>query len=311
VATGTLDELRGADFTDIAQLGAGQLEAILELAGQIKAGRWRQTPLAGRSIALIFQKPSVRTRVSFDVGITRLGGHPITLHDGEVGLGRRESVKDVGRVLERYVDGVVARLSAHQDLLDLAEACDIPVINGLTDASHPCQALADLLTMREALGRLDETTPVAFVGDGNNVVSSLIEAATLLGFPLTVVSPPAYRPSEESLARSRGVKVTGDLGAVAGASVVYTDVWTSMGQETEAETRRHQFAEYQVDQRLMSLAPNAIFMHCLPAHRGDEVAEEVIDGPSSVVFDQAGNRLYAQMALLALTFAPAPPSGSA
>jgi ornithine carbamoyltransferase len=311
VATGTLDELRGADFTDIAQLDVGQLEAILELAGQIKAGRWRQTPLAGRSIALMFQKPSVRTRVSFDVGITRLGGHPITLHDGEVGLGRRESVKDVGRVLERYVDGIVARLSAHQDLLDLAAACDIPVINGLTDASHPCQVLADLLTMREALGRLDETTPVAFVGDGNNVVSSLMEAATLLGFPLTVVSPPAYRPGEESLVRSRGVEVTGDLGAVAGAAVVYTDVWTSMGQETEAETRRHQFAEYQVDERLMSLAPKAIFMHCLPAHRGDEVAEEVIDGPSSVVFDQAGNRLYAQMALLALTFAPAEPFGSA
>jgi ornithine carbamoyltransferase len=304
VATGTLDELRGADFTDIARLDAGQLEAILELASQIKAGHWRQTPLAGRSIALIFQKPSVRTRVSFDVGITRLGGHPITLHDAEVGLGRRESVQDVARVLERYVDGVVARLSAHQDLLDLAAACDIPVINALTDASHPCQTLADLLTMREALGRLDGTTPVAFVGDGNNVVSSLMEAATLLGFPLTVVSPPAYRPSEESLARSRGVKVTGDLGAVAGAAVVYTDVWTSMGQEIEAEARRREFAEYQVDEQLMSLAPNAVFMHCLPAHRGDEVAEGVIDGPSSVVFDQAANRLYAQMALLALTFAP-------
>jgi ornithine carbamoyltransferase len=311
VATGTLDELRGADFTDIAQLDAGQLEAILELASQIKAGRWRQTPLAGRSIALIFQKPSMRTRVSFDVGIVRLGGHPITLHDAEIGLGRRESVQDVARVLERYVDGVVARLSAHQDLLNLAAACDIPVINGLTDASHPCQTLADLLTMREALGRLDGTTPVAFVGDGNNVVSSLMEAATLLGFPLTVVSPPAYRPSEESLARSRGVEVTGDLGAVAGAAVVYTDVWTSMGQETEAETRRGQFAEYQVDQQLMSLAPNAVFMHCLPAHRGDEVAEAVIDGPSSVVFDQAANRLYAQMALLALTFAPRSSLGNA
>jgi ornithine carbamoyltransferase len=304
VATGTLDDLRGADFTDIAQLDAGQLEAILDLASEIKAGRWRQTPLAGRSIALIFQKPSMRTRVSFDVGITRLGGHPITLQDTEVGIGRRESVADVARVLERYVDGVVARLFAHQDLLDLAAACDIPVINGLTDASHPCQVLADLLTMREALGRLDETTPVAFVGDGNNVVSSLMEAATLLGFPLTVVSPPAFRPSPESLAGAQGVTVTGDLGAVAGAAVVYTDVWTSMGQETEAETRRHQFAEYQVDEELMALAPKAVFMHCLPAHRGDEVAAEVIDGPSSVVFDQAGNRLYAQMALLALTFAP-------
>jgi ornithine carbamoyltransferase len=304
VATSSLEELRGADFIDIAQLDSSQLEGILDLASRIKAGHWRQTPLAGRSIALVFQKPSIRTRVSFDVGITRLGGHPVTLQDDEIGLGRRESVTDVARVLERYVDGVVARLFAHQDLLNLAAACDIPVINGLTDASHPCQVLADLLTMREALGRLDETTPVAFVGDGNNVVSSLIEAATLLGFPLTVVSPPAYRPSPESLARAPGVAVTGDLGAVAGAAVVYTDVWTSMGQEAEADSRRRQFSEYQVNEELMSLAPNAVFMHCLPAHRGDEVAEEVIDGPSSVVFDQAGNRLYAQMALLARIFAP-------
>jgi ornithine carbamoyltransferase len=306
VASSPLEELRGADFTDIAQLDRGQLEAILDLASQIKAGHWRHTPLAGRSIALVFQKPSVRTRVSFDVGITRLGGHPITLQDAEIGLGRRESVGDVARVLERYVDGIVARLFAHQDLLEMADACDVPVINGLTDASHPCQVLADLLTMREALGRLDETTRIAFVGDGNNVVSSLMEAATLLGFPLTVVSPPAYRPSQESLARASGVTVTGDLEAVAGAAVVYTDVWTSMGREAEAQARRREFAEYQVNDELMALAPGAILMHCLPAHRGDEVAADVIDGPSSVVFDQAANRLYAQMALLAHIFAPGP-----
>jgi ornithine carbamoyltransferase len=311
VATSTLEELRGADFTDIAQLNADEIEAILELASEIKAGRWRQTPLAGRSIALVFQKPSIRTRVSFDVGITRLGGHPITLQDAEIGLGARESATDVARVLERYVDGIVARLSAHRDLLEMAAACEIPVINALTDASHPCQVLADLLTMREVLGRLDQTTPVAFVGDGNNVVSSLIEAATLLGFPLTVVSPPAYRPSPELLARARGVTVTGDLQAVAGAAVVYTDVWTSMGQEAEAEARRREFAEYQVDQELMALAPRAVFMHCLPAHRGDEVTTEVIDGPASVVFDQAANRLYAQMALLAHIFAPSSRLGSA
>jgi len=304
VTISTLEELRGADFTDIAQLHRGQIEAILDLASQIKAGAWRQTPLAGKSIALVFQKPSMRTRVSFDVGITRLGGHTITLQDAEIGLGWREDVADVARVLERYVDGIVARLFSHQDLLALAAACHVPVINGLTDASHPCQVLADLLTMREALGQLDETTPVVFVGDGNNVVSSLIEAATLLGFPLTVISPPAYRPSQESLTGARGVTVTGDLDAVKGAAVVYTDVWTSMGQEDEAETRRRQFSGYRVDERLMSLAPDAVFMHCLPAHRGDEVAAEVIDGPSSVVFDQAANRLYAQMALLAEIFAP-------
>src|SRR5437879_3191996 len=209
VATSSLEALRGADYIDIAQLDSSQLEGILDLASRIKAGLWREQPLAGRSIALVFQKPSIRTRVSFDVGITRLGGHPVTLQDAEIGLGRRESVSDVARVLEGYVDGVVARLFAHQDLLDLADACDIPVINGLTDASHPCQVLADLLTMREALGRLDETTPVAFVGDGNNVVTSLMQAATLLGFPLTVVSPPAYRPSPESLARAPVVTVPG------------------------------------------------------------------------------------------------------
>src|SRR5438309_4517038 len=231
VATSSLGALRGADYIDIAQLDSSQLEGILDLASRIKAGLWNEKPLAGRSIALVFQKPSIRTRVSFDVGITRLGGHAVTLQDAEIGLGRRESVADVGRVLERYVDGVVARLFAHQVLLDLAAACEVPVINGLTDASHPCQVLADLLTMREALGRLDETTPVAFVGDGNNVVSSLMEAATLVGFPLIVVSPPAYRPSREVLAGARGVTVTEDLGAVTGAAVVYTDVWTSMGQE--------------------------------------------------------------------------------
>src|SRR3989475_5329731 len=244
VAASSLGELRGADFIDIAQLDSSQLDGILDLASRIKAGAWRQTPLAGKSIALVFQKPSMRTRVSFDVGITRLGGHPVTLQDAEIGLGWREGVEDVARVLERYVDGIVARLFSHQDLLDLAAACEIPVINGLTDASHPCQVLADLLTMREVLGRLDDTTRVAFVGDGNNVVSSLMEAATVMGFPLTVISPPAYRPSEQSLARARGVTVTGDLQALAGAAIVYTDVWTSMGQEAEAEARRRQFAEY-------------------------------------------------------------------
>ena len=302
MAASALDRLRGADFLDIAQLDRGQLEAILNLAAEIKAGGWDERPLEGRTLALIFQKPSMRTRVSFEVGISRLGGRTVSLASQEVGLGQRESSADVARVLDRYVDGIVARLGAHSDLLELAAASRQPVINALTDASHPCQILADLLTMREALGRLDGTTRVVFVGDGNNVVSSLMEASALLGFPLVVVSPSAYKPPAEALERAPGVTVTADLGAVSGAAVVYTDVWTSMGKEAERDARRAQFAEFQVDEELMGTAPQAVFMHCLPAHRGEEVAAEVIDGPRSVVFDQAENRLYAQMALLATIF---------
>jgi len=307
VSSGTLDRLRGSDFLDIAQLDPAQLRAILDLAAEMKAGRWTGTPLAGRTLALIFQKPSVRTRVSFQVGIERLGGRVAVLSDQDIGLGRRETVEDVARVLDRYCDGIVARLFAHRDLVALAAASDRPVINALTDGSHPCQILADLLTIRESLGRLDATTPVAFVGDGNNVARSLVEAAALLEFPLTVVTPPSYRPAVDGAYAGR-VRVTSDLAAVEGAAVVYTDVWTSMGQEGESETRRARFAEYQVNEDLMELAPRALFMHCLPAHRGEEVTAGVIDGPSSIVFDQAENRLWAQMALLALIYA-APPGG--
>jgi ornithine carbamoyltransferase len=302
VAPGILDRLRGADFLDIAQLDPAQLTAILDLAVEMKAGRWTGTPLAGRSLALIFQKPSMRTRVSFQVGIQRLGGGVVVLTDQDIGLGRRETVEDVARVLDRYCDGMVARLFAHRDLVDLAAASERPVINALTDGSHPCQILADLLTMRESLGRLDATTPVAFVGDGNNVARSLVEAAALLRFPLTVVTPPSYEPDLDP-AYAGAVRVTSDLAAVEGAAVVYTDVWTSMGQEAESETRRNRFAEYRVDEHLMELAPSGLFMHCLPAHRDEEVAAGVIDGPRSIVFDQAENRLWAQMALLALIYA--------
>jgi ornithine carbamoyltransferase len=301
-APGTLDHLRGADFLDIAQLATDQLSAILDLAGDIKAGRWTGTPLVGRSLALIFQKPSMRTRVSFQVGIERLGGRSVPLTDQDIGLGRREAVADVARVLDRYVDGIVARLFSHQDLVDLAAASARPVINALTDGSHPCQILADLLTIREHVGRLDAGTHVAFVGDGNNVARSLMEAATLIGFPLTVVTPPSYEPPGGPAAGA-GVRVTSDLAAVTDAAVVYTDVWTSMGQEAETEARRARFAEYQVNEGLMELAPAAVFMHCLPAHRDEEVTAGVIDGPRSIVFEQAENRLWAQMALLALIFA--------
>jgi ornithine carbamoyltransferase len=302
VAPGTLDRLSGADFLDIAQLDPAQLRAILDLADDMKAGRWNGTPLAGRCLALIFQKPSMRTRVSFQVGIERLGGRAAMLTDQDIGLGRREAVADVARVLDRYCDGIVARLFAHRDLMELADASERPVINALTDGSHPCQILADLQTIRESLGRLDATTPVAFVGDGNNVARSLMEAAVLLEFPLTVVTPPSYAPVVEP-AVGGAVRVTSDLGAVAGASAIYTDVWTSMGQEAESETRRARFAEYQVNEELMGLAPRAVFMHCLPAHRDEEVTAGVIDGPRSIVFDQAENRLWAQMALLALIYA--------
>jgi ornithine carbamoyltransferase len=301
VAPGILDRLRGADFLDIAQLETEQLEGILDLADQMKAGRWRGMPLRGRSLALIFQKPSMRTRVSFEVGIGRLGGASITVSDQDIGLGSREPVPDVARVLDRYVDGIIARLFAHQDLLDLAEASAHPVINALTDGSHPCQILADLMTIREAVGRLDAGIHVAFVGDGNNVARSLVEASALLRFPLTVVTPPSYEPLLPPNVGD-GVRVTSDLGAIAGATVVYTDVWTSMGQEAESEARQTRFREYQVDEALMELAPGAVFMHCLPAHRGEEVVAGVIDGPGSIVFDQAENRLWAQMALLAAIF---------
>lgn len=309
VAAPRLDRLRGADFLDIAQLNAEHLTALVDLASDMKAGRWAGTPLSGRALALVFQKPSMRTRVSFQVGIQRLGGSAITLTDQEIGLGSRESVEDVARVLERYVDGIVARLYSHRDLVALADASNKPVINALTDGSHPCQILADLLTIRESIGRLDDTSPVAFVGDCNNVARSLMEAATLLRFPLTVITPPAYAPRIAVADRAPAVRATSDLRAVEGAAVVYTDVWTSMGHEAEAEVRRERFVEYQVNEELMALAPHAVFMHCLPAHRGEEVTAGVIDGQRSVVFDQAENRLWAQMALLASIFAPPYPEG--
>lgn len=309
VAAPRLDRLRGADFLDIAQLNAEHLTALVDLASDMKAGRWAGTPLSGRALALVFQKPSMRTRVSFQVGIQRLGGSAITLTDQEIGLGSRESVEDVARVLERYVDGIVARLYSHRDLVALADASNKPVINALTDGSHPCQILADLLTIRESIGRLDDTSPVAFVGDCNNVARSLMEAAALLKFPLTVITPPAYAARIAVADGAPAVRATSDLRAVEGAAVVYTDVWTSMGHEAEAEVRRERFVEYQVNEELMALAPHAVFMHCLPAHRGEEVTAGVIDGQRSVVFDQAENRLWAQMALLASIFAPPYPEG--
>jgi ornithine carbamoyltransferase len=300
--------LQGRDFLDLADLNPEELREVLELAHAIKKGRWAERPLAGRHIAMLFQKPSHRTRVSFEVGIARLGGTTTTLTEQDVQLGVRESVSDAARVLDQYVDGTVARLRTHHDLLELSTASGKPVINGLTERSHPCQVLADLMTLEEAGGDLSRQNLV-YIGDGNNVVTSLMEASALTGLGLTVISPPGYQPAAEVLDRARTIeggidriKLTSDIAAVDGASAIYTDVWASMGQESEREVRRKVFAEYQVNQAVMEAAPRAVFMHCLPAHRGEEVTDEVIDGPRSVVFQQAGNRLYAQMALMAMLF---------
>ncbi len=300
--------LVGRDFLDVADLDAAELRDVLELAHAIKAGRWAERPLEGRHVAMLFQRPSHRTRVSFEVGIARLGGTTTALTEHDVQLGVRETVGDAARVLDRYVDGIVARLRTHDDLIELATAAEKPVINALTDRSHPCQILADLMTLEERCGPLAHQH-VVYVGDGNNIAVSLIEASALLEFPLTVIAPPGYHPSSAILDRAHDlhkgrfrVTLSTDVAEVAKATAVYTDIWASMGQESEREVRRKAFAGYQVNQALMDVAPGAVFMHCLPAHRGEEVTDEVIDGPRSVVFDQAANRLYAQMALMAQVF---------
>jgi ornithine carbamoyltransferase len=297
--------LLGRDFLDVADLEAAELRDLLDLAHAIKAGRWAERPLSGRHIAMLFQQPSHRTRVSFEVGIARLGGTTTTLTEQDVQLGVRETVGDAAKVLDRYVDGIVARLRTHDDLIELAAAATKPVINALTDRSHPCQILSDLVTLEERCGPLPNQH-IVYIGDGNNIAASLIEASALLEFPLTVIAPPGYHPDPAVLDRARDlnpgkfrVNLSTDVADVASATAIYTDVWTSMGREQQREVRRKAFAEYQVNEELMATAPTAVFMHCLPAHRGEEVTDGVLDGPRSLVFEQAANRLYAQMALMA------------
>ncbi len=292
----------------MADLEPGDLRHLLGRARDIKAGRWTEKPLRGRHMAMLFQRPSHRTRVSFEVGISRLGGATTTLTSQDVQLGFRESIADAARTLDRYVDGVIARLRSHGDLLELARFSEKPVINALTDHSHPCQVLADLLTLDELHGDLTREHLV-YIGDGNNIANSLIEASALAGFALTVITPPGYDPDQAVVERARSmnsgrhnVTLTSQID-VHDATAIYTDVWASMGQEDERAARQKAFSQYQVNQRLMESAPNAVFMHCLPAHRGEEVTDEVIDGPRSVVFQQAENRLCAQMALMAELFA--------
>ena len=293
----------------MADLDRASLRRILDLAHDIKKRKWTERPLAGRHIAMLFQKPSHRTRVSFEVGIARLGGTRTTLTENDVQLGVRESIPDAARVLDRYVDGTVARLRSHEDLVALANASEKPVINALTERSHPCQILADLMTIEEVRGDLARQH-VVYIGDGNNIANSLIEASALTGFELTVVTPAGHAPVASVLERARSINsekqhvtLMNDVPELRTATVIYTDVWASMGQEAEQDERRKAFAAYQVNRRVMDSAPEAVFMHCLPAHRGEEVTDEVIDGPRSVVFQQAENRLHAQMALMAELFA--------
>ena len=301
-----------AHLLSIGDLDPIEVLEIVEQAQALKSGPDpmlpRGGPLAGRNVALIFDKPSLRTRVSFEVGIRRLGGATTTLTGAEVGIGSRETPEDVARTLSRYMDLIVIRMLSHDTLVRLAAASEVPVVNALSEHEHPCQALADLVTLQEHLGGLRNRT-LAFVGDGNNVCHSLLLAGAAVGLNVRVASPRGYEPDASvvqhavALGRRTGavIEVHHDAtAAVRGADAVYTDVWASMGDEAEAAERRRAFVPFRVTSELLRAVPEAIVMHCLPAHRGEEVEAEVIDGSRSVVFDQAENRLYAQQALLLL-----------
>jgi ornithine carbamoyltransferase len=304
----TVESLKGRNFTRVADWSRDELLSVLDLADDLKqrqASREEHHLLPGRTLAMIFQKPSTRTRVSFEVGMTQLGGHALYLAAGDLQLGRGETLRDTAVVLSRYVDGIMIRTFAQDDVEELAEHASIPVINGLTDSSHPCQALADVMTIRERLGRL-EGVRVAYLGDGNNVCASLMVACAKLGASFVAATPEGYEPADEVLeiAREAGgqVDLTNDpREAAEGADVLYTDVWTSMGQDEERDQRLRDLAGFGIDESLVQLAnDDAIVLHCLPAHYGEEITEDVLYGPQSAVWDEAENRLHAQKALLAL-----------
>lgn len=298
-------------FLTIADLSPDEVWAWLDKARELKAEfreKGENKPLLkGKTLGMVFQKPSLRTRVSFDMAMIQLGGQALYLSPNEIQLGKRESTADVARVLSRYVDAIMARVFAHRDVEELAAYSRVPVINGLSDFNHPCQGMADLLTIYERYDRL-AGLKLAYVGDGNNVATSLLFGATKTGMHIAVASPPGYEPNPavahlaRNFAAESGseVLITNDpQQAVANADVIYTDVWTSMGQEAEAEQRLKIFPPYQVNSALVALAkPEVIVMHCLPAHRGQEITDEVADGPHSVIFDQAENRMHAQKAIL-------------
>jgi ornithine carbamoyltransferase len=302
------DSLKGRSFTRVAAWSRDELLEVLDLADELKRlqqAREEHHLLPGRTLGMIFQKPSTRTRVSFEVGIYQLGGTGLYLSAGDLQLGRGETIKDTAVVLSRYLDAIMIRTFAQSDVEELAANATIPVINGLTDSSHPCQALADVMTIRERFGRL-EGLKVVYLGDGNNVCASLMVACAKLGMAFVAATPAAYRPDEEAVrvARDAGgsVELADDpRAAVAGADVLYTDVWTSMGQEEERRQRLQDLAGFGVDAELVKQAgAGAIVLHCLPAHYGEEITEEVLYGPQSAVWDQAENRLHAQKALMAL-----------
>jgi ornithine carbamoyltransferase len=291
-------------FLAIPDFSKAELLSLFELAARMKRGDYSEKPLAGKTLGMIFAKSSTRTRVSFEVGAYQLGGHALFLSSRDIQLGRGEPIRDTARVLSRYLDGIMIRTYDHADVEELARYGSIPVINGLTDLLHPCQVLADLLTVGESLGGW-EGKAVAWIGDGNNMANSWINAAGTLGFELRLACPENYRPNAEILERNRkltSIVLTSDpKEAARGAHVINTDVWASMGQEAEQEERARAFQGYIVDEALMRLAdPKAIFLHCLPAHRGEEVSEGVIEGPQSRVWNQAENRLHAQKALMAI-----------
>jgi ornithine carbamoyltransferase len=296
------------DFLAVPDLSRPELLALFDLAARMKRGAFRERPLAGKTLGMIFAKSSTRTRVSFEVGAFQLGGHALFLSSRDIQLGRGEPIRDTARVLSRYVDGIMIRTFDQAEVEELARYASVPVINGLTDLQHPCQILADLLTVREALGGW-EGRIVAWVGDGNNMAHSWLDAAGVLGFEVRLACPKGYQPHPDIVARSRArtkVVLTDDPAeAVRGAHVVNTDVWASMGQEAEQAQRARAFTGYIVDAALMRQAdPGAIFLHCLPAHRGEEVGDDVIEGPQSRVWDEAENRLHVQKALMATLLAP-------
>jgi ornithine carbamoyltransferase len=305
-------QLKGRDFLRVNDWDADELVQVLDLADRLKARqreRVEHRHLEGRSLGMIFQKPSTRTRVSFEVGMFQLGGTALYLAAGDLQLGRGETIKDTGAVLSRYLDGIMIRTFAQTDVDELAAAADIPVINGLTDDFHPCQALADVMTIRERLGSFDGVR-VAYLGDGNNVCNSLMVAAAKLGMDFVAATPDGYEPSAEVVGWAKAaanvsgssVELTHDpRGAAEGADVLYTDVWTSMGQDEERERRLADLAGFGIDDTLVSLgSERVIVLHCLPAHYGEEITEEVLYGPRSAIWDQAENRLHAQKALMAL-----------
>ena len=305
-------QLKGRDFLRVNDWEPAGLLAILDLASRLKARQRERVEhryLDGRTLGMIFEKPSTRTRVSFEVGIAQLGGTALYLAAGDLQLGRGETIRDTAIVLSRYLDAIMIRTYAQGDVDELARHADIPVINGLTDDFHPCQALADVMTIRERFGGF-EGVGVAYLGDGNNVCHSLMVACAKLGIDFVAATPEGYEPSEEvvgwaeAAARASGARVElshDPAGAARGADVLYTDVWTSMGQDEERERRVRDLAAFRIDERVLALASErAIVMHCLPAHYGEEVTEDVLHGPRSAAWDQAENRLHAQKALMAL-----------